>query len=1109
MNLPGQSEHDLIDNRSTKLDAVVAEFLKRATRAHFVLGHLFIPGLDPIIDRIGQVESLRCLVGNTTHAETPEQLLERHLRVEDVQGQIEGQLYVKRPELRRIVRKAAEDLREAIALMDQTEESLGLLRSLTGLIEDRKLLFRIYPRGRLSTKAYLFEANSGGARNGDGEVAVLGTSNLTHVRVAHPADLNVVVRGRENYAGIMAWFEELWDQSVDFGPAVIEAIQNSWASDLIRPYDVYIKTLYSLLKDRLDDEANREVLWDDEIVNALADYQKLAVRQAVQKIRDYGGAFIADVVGLGKSFVGAAILKQFERNERTRGLIVCPAHLVTMWDRYNEHYQLNARVMSMGLLRREGDGASNILLDDDRYRFRDFVLIDESHNFRNTETQRYRLLQQFLAAGKRCCFLTATPRNKSGWDIYNQIKLFHQEDQTDLPIDPPDLREYFRSVERGDRSLPELLSHVLIRRTRNHIVKWYGYDAETDQPIDPSLYAEYRSGKRRCYVRIAGRKQFFPRRELGTIQYSIEDTYAGIYQDLRRGIGNPGHRRLQDEPPDGLTFARYAIGRYLRRDKVDDPRYARLRSATASLHGLIRILLFKRFESSVHAFRETVRRLITSHLAFKSAVESGRIPTGEEADLIAPDLGDGDDALLDQGGRAATTAYDSEDFLQDYLIRDLEHDLGMLHRILEMVAPITPDQDAKLSVLNEMIGGPTPGGRKVLIFTQYTDTAEYLYKGLDPGGNDPLVAVVHSGVSDYSGIVGRFAPRSNPTLNRKGSGPEIRTLIATDVLSEGMNLQDCDTIINYDLHWNPVRLIQRFGRIDRIGTEFEIIRGFNFLPETGLERNLGLRQRLQQRIQEIHDTIGEDAAILDASERLNESAMYAIYEPGEATESLLDQEEPGDLVDLGEAEEMLRMLRREDPAEFDRIVGLADGIRSGKPEEEEGTYVLCRAGRYHKAYLLDKRGGVVTSDLPRILGRIKCGPDLTPIDLAPKHGRNVVTAKQLFEDEVQNRAVEREQTKSLAVSQRYVLHELRPLLSENPDEESRARILLLDTTFRGSITNAVRRELNLIRRNGLSGNALLEELGRIYQDHRIQSRPSRNARDEEDTPRVVCSMTLR
>src|SRR5262249_33844402 len=159
-----------------------------------------------------------------------------------------------------------------------------------------------------------------------------------------------------------------------------------------------------------------------------------------------------------------------------------------------------------------------------------------------------------------------------------------------------------------------------------------------------------------------------------------------------------------------------------------------------------------------------------------------------------------------------------------------------------------------------------------------------------------------------------------------------------------------------------------------------------------------------------------------------ESAMYAIYEPGEATDALFDQDEFVDLVDLGEAEEMLRLLARENPAEFARIVRLADGIRSGKPAEEEGTYVLCRAGRYHKAYLIDSRGEVVTTDLPRILGRIKCSPDLQPIALAPEHGHNVVTAKRLFEAEVQSRTLEREQSRSLGVGQRYVHRELRHLL---------------------------------------------------------------------------------
>ncbi len=334
------------------------------------------------------------------------------------------------------------------------------------------------------------------------------------------------------------------------------------------------------------------------------------------------------------------------------------------------------------------------------------------------------------------------------------------------------------------------------------------------------------------------------------------------------------------------------------------------------------------------------------------------------------------------------------------------------------------------------------------------------------------------------------------------------TLIATDVLSEGMNLQDCDTIINYDLHWNPVRLIQRFGRIDRIGTEFEVIRGFNFLPELGLERNLGLRRRLQQRIQEIHDTIGEDAAILDASERLNESAMYAIYEPGEATELLFDQEEADDLVNLGEAEEMLRLLRREDRPEFDRIAGLADGIRSGRSSEAIGTYVLCRAGRYHRAYLINAGDQVVSTDLPKILGLVKCGPEVDPVPLSPLHGQHVMSAKALFETENQNRSVEREQSRSLSVGQRYVLNELRRQIAEVTDEETKSRIILFDQVFRGVVTNAVKKGLNTIRRNGLSGPTLLNELARIYQDHRLRNRPEQEVRDEDVTPRVVCSMSL-
>jgi Helicase conserved C-terminal domain len=222
-----------------------------------------------------------------------------------------------------------------------------------------------------------------------------------------------------------------------------------------------------------------------------------------------------------------------------------------------------------------------------------------------------------------------------------------------------------------------------------------------------------------------------------------------------------------------------------------------------------------------------------------------------------------------------------------------------------------------------------------------------------------------------AGVAGRFAPKANPHFNIP-SGREVNILVATDVMAEGLNLQDGDVIVNYDLHWNPVRLIQRFGRIDRIGSKNDSIWGFNFLPETSLDRNLGLQAVLSQRIQEIHDTIGEDAAILDKSEQINEEAMFAIYQK-KGDQMDFDED---DFVDINEAEEMLRSLRKDDPDEFQRIAYLRDGIRSARAVfSNRGNYVFCQAGRYQQLFLTDEDGAVASRDVPAVLGRIQCSKD--------------------------------------------------------------------------------------------------------------------------------------
>ncbi|MBM4044236.1 MAG: helicase [Planctomycetes bacterium] len=1107
--------HDIIDNRNEKLVDHIRRILGSTESARFAVGYFFLSGLTSIADKLAGVKELRLLIGNTTNRETLEQLAEGYRRLELVAEDVEKQAYPKRAEAKQMAVATAESIRSGVELMDQTDEAEALVKMLVRMIEEKRLKVRVYTKGRLHAKAYIFDY--GKVFDGHGKhverhekgIAIVGSSNLTLSGVTHNTELNVVVQGNDNHAELVRWFEELWQESQDFDETLMQEMKQSWAAAPVRPYDIYMKTLYTLVKDRLEGEDAKDILWDDEITKRLADFQKVAVRQGVQMIRDYGGAFIADVVGMGKSYIGAAIVKHFERTEHARPLVVCPAPLVEMWERYNEVYHLNARVLSMGYLRENDDGSALSILEDVKYRDRDFLLLDESHNLRYPDTQRYRVMQSFLANGRRrCCFLTATPRNKSPWDVYHQIKLFHQDDKTDLPVDPPDLKEYFGLIEKGEKKLPDLLANVLIRRTRNHILRWYGFDADTQQPLDPSRFGEYASGRRRAYVMVAGRHQFFPKRELETIEYSIEETYQGLYQQLRGYLGKARKGQPATPPPDELTYARYGLWHYVAKEKQRREPYASLHRAGSNLRGLMRVLLFKRFESSVFAFKETVRRVLDVHESFVAALAQGIVPAGEEAQRILYESDFSEEADLLSALRQVSSRYDAADFDVPRLRDHISHDIRLLNKILRLVEPITPTQDAKLQTLKRRLEQKPLKEGKRLIFTQYADTARYLFENLNPGGKRDDIDVIYSGDKSKARVVGRFAPKANPEYRFATGEQELMSVVATDVLAEGLNLQDCDKIINYDLHWNPVRLIQRFGRIDRIGSEHDVVYGFNFLPETGIERNLGLRQKLRNRIQEIHDTIGEDSAILDRTEQLNEEAMYAIYEKKGGQLSLFEDDED-EFVDLNEAEEILRQLRKEKPEEYERIANLRDGIRSVKRSGTKGLYVFCQAERYHQLFLVDEKGDVVSRDIPRVLGAIKCGPDVGALALPSNYNAAVMGVKRQFAEEVKHRRAAREHSLSLTQGQRYVLRELRVLFGV-AEEDAKAQINILERAFRDPLTVAVNRELNRIRHNGMTGRSLLKVLGDLYHQHNMREWVGRRSLQLEDQaiPKIICSEGL-
>ncbi|MDA7891874.1 phospholipase D-like domain-containing protein [Akkermansiaceae bacterium] len=1106
--------HDIIDNRDEKLVEHIKSILGSTDSARFAVGYFFLSGLEAIQDKLAGVKTLRLLIGNTTNRETIEQISEGYKRLDLVEASEEREQFIKKAEQKRRSEETAGNLRKTVEVMDQTDDGEALVKTLIQLIEEKRLEVKVYTKGRLHAKAYIFDYGEGNYENG---IAVVGSSNLTLSGLTHNTELNVVVHGNENHAQLGRWFDELWDDAQDFEAHLMEELKQSWAASLATPYDIYMKTLYALVADRLEEGEDKELLWDDEITRSLADFQKVAVKQAIQMIRDHGGAFVSDVVGLGKSYIGAGIVKHFERTQGARPLIICPKPLEDMWEDYNETFQLNARVLPMSQLRSGSGGEVTSILDQTRYKDRDFVLIDESHHFRHHSSQRYELLHDYLAkGGKKVCLLTATPRNKSAKDVYNQIKLFHQDDITHLPIDPPNLKDYFKQIEGGGKRLQDLLVHLLIRRTRRHILRYYGYTEDTHKPMRELSEAKaksYLNGSKRAYVMVAGDHQFFPARELETLRYSIEDTYAkGLYAKIRAYLGRPTGKTYTPKPGVELTYARYGLWHYVKPSMQDKGAYKELHRAGINLRGLIRVMLFKRFESSVQAFRVSLERIAHIHEMFLKALDQGFVPAGDEAQGLLYQSDRLEESELMDALSAVAQKYDLADFDEPKLREHLEADREVLEELIKLVEPISPAKDAKLQRLIDGLKNGIPKATgKVLIFTQYADTAAYLYKNLNPDGQYRDIESIYGTDKSKARMAARFSPKSNPHVDF-GSDSELRILVTTDVMSEGLNLQDGDVLVNYDLHWNPVRLIQRFGRIDRIGGENDAIYGFNFLPETEMEKQLGLQQLLSARIAEIHETIGEDSAILDKDEQVNEEAMFCIYEQKSDQLSFFEDEE-GDFVDINEAEEMLRSLQADDPEEFERISNLRDGIRSGRASfAGGGRFVFCQSGKYQQLFLLDEDGKIVSQEVRKVLARLKCSKSEPAASLSAGHNQEVMRVLQRFADEARQRTAQQKFSMSLTVGQSYALRELRAFHSSlDPDEfaDLRSQIGLLEESFKQPLTAAIKKQLNSLRRNGITGNELVRLLSDLYHDHGMKDRDFqlryRAEQEGDDLPRIICS----
>ena len=901
-----QGLHDIITNAGVK-------------RVDFCVGYFNLRGWDLIIDQIDTLpgdyveeESVREPVLRVCRL-----LIGMHQPPEELTRWLYGKGdYAPDAEFVRSQKvKIAREFRRQLQLGLPTKKDEITLRRLSRQLKDGKVCVKLYLRHPLHAKLYLAHRPDD---NFNKIMALMGSSNLTFSGLRGNGELNAEFADSDQSRKLADWFDERWDDKfcIDITKELIEAIDCSWAGkEDIPPYYIYLKTAYHLSEEARN--GIKEFALTPEFRRELFDFQQTAVKIAARHLRNdkRGGAMIGDVVGLGKTITACAIAKIYETTYASSTLIICPANLQEMWKKYARKYDLKVDIMSM---------AKPIDVDNSRY-YR-LIIIDESHNLRNgAKGSRYRNIKQLIdRQDSNVLLLTATPYNKDFSDLANQLRLFIDEDK-DLGIRPEAyIRQlggerqfmqthsetFIRSIAAFDKSdcvedWNELMKLFLVRRTRTFIKENYA-------KVDPE------NGRR--YLEFPDKtRSYFPDRIPKALKFETipGDQYSRLYSE----------RMI--EMMMSLTLPRYGLTAFLNKEKAMEASVTEkgiidnLSRAGTQQMGFCKSTFFKRIDSCGFSFLLTLSRHILRNMVFIYALENKlRLPIGDENQLPDDFIDDEDvnghilgeefskeglpgknelpkiSTDLDDYMRRAAEYYNfiatknnvgfiDSKYFKRTLKQQLKKDCEILIDMIRLCGDWNPEADQKLNLLYDMLT-ERHKNEKVVVFTQYSDTANYICRELRRRGMKQLSVVTGSCVNPTAEVE-RFSPTSNERTDI-ADDEQYRVIIATDVLSEGQNLQDSHIIVNFDLPWAIIRLIQRAGRVDRIGQKEDQIYCYSFFPADGVEKIISLRGRLNERINRNANIIGSDEIFFEG----NEQNLRDMFNEKAGT---LDDEEDGD-VDL-------------------------------------------------------------------------------------------------------------------------------------------------------------------------------------------------------------------
>ncbi|MCW5769158.1 MAG: NgoFVII family restriction endonuclease [Phycisphaeraceae bacterium] len=1032
----------------------------------------------------------------------------------------------------RLKKELAESFRTQLSFGAPTNQDEAGLRRLASQIKAKRVRVKLFLRHPLHAKLYLlFRPDVVNPA-----VGFVGSSNLTLSGLGRQGELNVDVMDRDACDKLSQWFEARWNDNfcIDISDELVQVIEQSWARDaLIPPYHIYVKMAYHLSREAR--VGLNEFRIPREFGNTLFEFQTAAVKIAAHHVLKRGGVLIGDVVGLGKTLMATALAKILEDDHDLETLIICPVRLKPMWEDYKEKYRLRAKVVPISKVAE--------LADLRRYRV---VLIDESHNLRNRDGSRYRAIREYIQKNEsRCILLSATPYNKTYTDLSNQLRLFVPDDKP-LGVRPERLlkdlgeTEFLRKHQCSPHSLSafdhslfpddwrELMRLYLVRRTRSFI---------------KANYAKFDPARDRHYLTFAdGRKSYFPVREPKTVRFAIrdghpDDQYARLFSQEVVDIINR------------LRLPRYGMGNYVAPSPQDPPsqkedqHLRNLSRAGKRLMGFCRTNLFKRLESSGQAFVQSIERHILRNFVFLHALRSG-LPLSlgtqdvgafdsriDDADVegrigsfdLFEDDGPSDSASGQQPLRneqeflaEARVIYEEyerryksrfiwlrPDLFIDQLADDLMADAQDLLRVLAVCGEWQPSTDAKLQSLIELVRDRHPN-EKILLFSQFADTVRYLECQLGKAGVQS-VAGVTGGTDDPTRQAWRFSPASNGKLQQFGDD-QTRVLLATDVLSEGQNLQDCAIVVNFDLPWAIIRLIQRAGRVDRIGQRADTIRCYSFIPADGVERIIRLRARVRQRLQENAEVVGTDESFFEDDP--NQQAFQDLYNE---RAGILEGEDDSE-IDLGSyAYQIWKNAIDRDPSLAKTIIDMPDVVFSTKSysptaERPEGALLYVQLGDDTDALAwVDKDGKGITESQLQILKAAECPPDTPAQPRSEWHHEAVRAGVALIseQDKQIGGQLGRPSGARFKVYERLKAYgeRVRGTLFDT-DALKRAIQDVHNHPLRESAKDILNRQLRI----GLTDEVLFQLVNSLREEDKLNV-PHAGAESTE--PRIICSMGLR